>query len=98
MIAGFCRDSLGSAFIQQGNYRILKSESDQIIHPLQIGAVLRAGMTVEMSIVLREQAEARSKIEEHRCPRCRHINSKVITASGWVDWYDDQSFVGLGFI
>ena len=98
VITGFCRDSFGGALVQRGDYRILKSDDDQVIYPSQFGTILQAGMTVEMSIVLREQAEERWGGEEHRCPRCGHINRKVITSSGWVDWYDYNYFICMSAV
>ncbi|KZP05385.1 hypothetical protein FIBSPDRAFT_355117 [Athelia psychrophila] len=61
------------------------TDSAGVINRLHFSTVLQPGMTVEMSVVLHERAE-RYGSEEHRCPRCNRINSKVITSSGWVSW------------
>lgn len=86
MIIGFCKDSAGSMLIQRGDYRILSSDDEEFIKPAEISAVLQPGMTVEMSIVLREPVAERYGSEKHRYPRCNHVNRKVITISGWVSW------------
>ncbi|KZP13559.1 hypothetical protein FIBSPDRAFT_131739 [Athelia psychrophila] len=84
VITGFCKYSAGGMLIQRGAYRILSSDDEEFINPTDISTVLQPGMTLEMSIVLREPAAERYGGEEHRCPRCNHINSKVITVSRWV--------------
>ncbi|KZP09482.1 hypothetical protein FIBSPDRAFT_239273 [Athelia psychrophila] len=86
VITGFCKDSAGGMLIRRGDYRILSSDDEEFTNPLEIATVLQPGMIVEMSIVLREPVAERYGREEHRCPRCNHINSKVITVSGWVSW------------
>lgn len=65
---------------------ILKQGNDQVITPEELSSTIRPGITVEMSIVLREQAPEEYGGTEHKCPRCSHMNSKVITPSGWVSW------------
>ncbi|KZP10891.1 hypothetical protein FIBSPDRAFT_937825 [Athelia psychrophila] len=84
VITGFCRDQAGGSRIQRGDYRILSLDDDEVINPTEFHTALQPGMTVGMTIVLREQSQERNSNKEHRCPRCNHINSKVITASGWV--------------
>lgn len=86
VITGYCKETAGSGLIQQGDYRILSSDDEEYINPTEISTALQPGMTVEMCIVLREPATKRYGREKHRCPRCNHINSKVITVSGWVSW------------
>ncbi|KAF7979909.1 hypothetical protein HWV62_40306 [Athelia sp. TMB] len=57
VIRGFCKGTYGGALVQRGDYRILRSDDDRVIHHSQFGTILQAGMTVEMSIVLREQGK-----------------------------------------
>ena len=86
---GFCGSVAGDEIVRRGDYRILQSEDDRFINPSQFSGSVRPGMTVEMSIVVREQTDDRQDrqgTQEHRCPRCKHINQKVITRSGWVSW------------
>ncbi|KAF7977373.1 hypothetical protein HWV62_3975 [Athelia sp. TMB] len=84
-MAGYCVKSVGGPLIQRGDYKILKPDDDQIIDPSQIGTVLQPGVTVEMGIVLREQAGDMEAGGEYKCPRCRHMNIRIITNSGWVN-------------
>ncbi|KZP12973.1 hypothetical protein FIBSPDRAFT_936589 [Athelia psychrophila] len=84
VISGFCRTLAGDALIQRGDYSILTPDDDQIIDRSKISSLVHAGMTVEMSVVLRQNARGNTSDEERTCPRCRHINRKVITKSGWL--------------
>lgn len=86
MVTGFCAGIAGSILIQQGDYKILRSDNEKYIDRKEFPTVLQPGMTVELCIVLREPVADRHGSKEHRCPRCDHLNSKVITVSGWVSW------------
>ncbi|KAF7982996.1 hypothetical protein HWV62_24610 [Athelia sp. TMB] len=72
VISGFCKGSAGSAIIQRGDYRILKPNDDVVISRSDISTELRPGMTVEMSIMLHEQAKDNSVPQWSRCPRCKY--------------------------
>ena len=85
MIVGFCRGVQGGEIVERGDYRILQQDNDQVIDPDQFSAAIRPEMTVEMSIVMREEMDE-GGAQEHKCPRCQHINQKVFTPSGWVSW------------
>ncbi|KAF7976386.1 hypothetical protein HWV62_6965 [Athelia sp. TMB] len=82
MITGFCKKSAGYPLVERGDYRILRAD-DTVIYPPDIAAALRPGMKVEMSIVLREQTSDRRASDTHRCPRCKHVDRKFVTKSGW---------------
>ncbi|KAF7968579.1 hypothetical protein HWV62_30067 [Athelia sp. TMB] len=88
VISGFCKGSAGSAIIQRGDYRILKPNDDVVISRSNISTELRPGMTVEMSIMLHEQAKDNSVPQWSRCPRCKYVNSRTITGSGWLDCHN----------
>ncbi|KZP32558.1 hypothetical protein FIBSPDRAFT_1036711 [Athelia psychrophila] len=85
VITRFCKNIAGSILIQQGDYKILTSDDEESIDPKDFSTVLQPGITVEMCIVLREPVTDRHGSEQHRCPRCNHVNTKVITVSGWVN-------------
>lgn len=85
IVAGFCKSIAGGAIIQRGDYKILNAD-DQVINPSCMSTMVRPGMTVEITIMMHRKAEANDGCE-HRCPRCSHVNSKVITTSGWVTWW-----------
>ena len=85
MITGFCTSFAGEEIIQRGDYRLLKPDDDQVIQPSNLYIVAQAGKTLEMSIVLHQQRHGNSR-DERKCPRCKHINRKIITASGWISW------------
>lgn len=82
VITGYCRSSAGNVLVQRGDYKILKQD-DQDIIPSELSAVIHPGMTVEMSIVIRQQTQEDA---EHTCPRCNYANRKVLTNSGWIHW------------
>ncbi|KZP08420.1 hypothetical protein FIBSPDRAFT_1052392 [Athelia psychrophila] len=84
VIVGHSKSFAGDSLVQRGDYMILKQGNDQVITPEELSSTIRPGITVEMSIVLREQAPEEYGGTEHKCPRCSHMNSKVITPSGWV--------------
>ena len=75
----------GEEIIQRGDYRILKPDDDQVINRSDLSRVAQAGKTFEMSIVLHQQKHADAR-DERKCPRCKFLNRKVITASGWMSW------------
>ena len=86
MVAGFCKDSAGFNLIQRGDYRILGSKDEKFINPEDIAAVLRPGMKVEMSIILFEVEQRKETYKAYNCPRCTHVNKRIVTLSGWSDW------------
>ncbi|KZP08415.1 hypothetical protein FIBSPDRAFT_262250 [Athelia psychrophila] len=84
VIVGYCESFAGDSLVQRGDYRILKQDNNQYIAPSELSTTIRPGMTVEMSIVLRERTPAKHGGAEHKCPRCGRVNRTVITVSGWV--------------
>ncbi|KZP26726.1 hypothetical protein FIBSPDRAFT_1040489 [Athelia psychrophila] len=83
VITGYCKSVAGDALVQRGDYRILNQDDSQVITPAELSTDIHPGMTVEMIIVLRQQKQEDGG-SENKCPRCSHINKKVITASGWI--------------
>lgn len=61
---------------------ILSGDDDSVIGPSDLPEAARVGEIMEMSIIVREKLGA----EDRRCPRCRFINQKEITRSGWFIW------------
>ncbi|KZP08193.1 kinase-like protein [Athelia psychrophila] len=84
VIAGFCKGAAGDILVQRRDYRILKSDSNQVIDPLDFHTALQSGMTYAMTIVLRRKTQEGRVNEEHKCPNCNLANRKAITVSGWV--------------
>ncbi|KAF7982771.1 hypothetical protein HWV62_26680 [Athelia sp. TMB] len=85
VIAGHCSNFAGYSIIQRGDYQILKSEDGQAIDRSELSTIVQPGMTVEMSIVLRQQMKEMASDEQCICPRCGHMNSDASIASDWVN-------------
>ncbi|KAF7969335.1 hypothetical protein HWV62_27727 [Athelia sp. TMB] len=85
VIAGHCSNFAGDSIIQRGDYQILKSEDGQAINRSELSTIVQPGMTVEMSIVLRQQMKEMASDEQCICPRCGHMNSDASIASDWVN-------------
>jgi hypothetical protein len=57
---------------------------NKVINPLEFPDAVSSGMTIEMSITLRQNAsENRGK----KCPRCGHVdNISIIGDDDWIEW------------
>jgi hypothetical protein len=57
---------------------------NKFIDPLKFSDSVSSGMTIEMSITLRQNAsENRGK----KCPRCGHVdNISIIGDDDWIEW------------
>ena len=94
VITGYCKHFVGDELVQRGDYRILRSDDDQVIISSELSAVILPGMTVEMAIVLRQRAAEGFFESDHSCPRCNYVNKKIFTTSGWVNWLVSSNFLG----
>ncbi|KAJ6529183.1 hypothetical protein DFH09DRAFT_1185384 [Mycena vulgaris] len=80
--AYYPQDRAGSRHISEGSYNLLHS-NDGLILPLSKSSMkLRAGMTFEMSMVLRERANFFD--QQRTCPRCKkQAKSELIPQTSW---------------
>jgi hypothetical protein len=57
---------------------------NKVIKPSDFPDSVTSGMTIEMSIVLRQRASIYSV---KKCPRCGHINNiSFASDDGWIEW------------
>ncbi|KAJ7487848.1 hypothetical protein FB451DRAFT_1225686 [Mycena latifolia] len=80
--AYYPKDRAGSQHISEGSYHLLCSDDGRILPLSQSSFQLRAGMTLEMSMVLRQRANF---LQQRRtCPRCRkQAKSEIIPQTSW---------------
>ncbi|KAJ7788409.1 hypothetical protein B0H14DRAFT_2948864, partial [Mycena olivaceomarginata] len=72
----------GSRHIKEGLYHLLHSSEGLISRLSPVGMALKPGMTLEMSMVLRERANFFK--QRRTCPRCKHESkSEPIAQTGW---------------
>lgn len=78
----------GDSFVRRGDYKILAQDNNQVIFPEDFPSAVYPGLTVDMSIVLRQILEVGDDNDEYPCPRCKFMNrdKKATLASGWVTW------------
>jgi hypothetical protein len=75
-----CKDRVGIAYIERGDYEVIRPEDSQIILRSELGSIIQPGMKLELSIVMWQRMA-----DQKMCPRCCHINSQV-DVNGWIDW------------
>lgn len=82
IINGYCKDRAGNRFIKRGEYEVVGNQDNQIISRSQFPGVVKSGMILEMSIIVRQRT---TTLQDHKrtCPRCGHYNS---SGSGWIEW------------
>jgi hypothetical protein len=86
IIKGYFKNRPGSRYIERGAYLLLHVENNgqiRTIKPLQLANTVKAGMTLEMGIVLRRETTFHH--HKAKCPRCDHINWGT-PASDWMEW------------
>lgn len=86
IITGFCRGRVGNHYVEQGDYQVISPADNRRIEPTQLAQRVKAGMVLEMSIVVHQMSAFQdSKV---RCPRCGHINLGAIASdsNGWIEW------------
>ena len=79
-ISELCKGSAGHEFIERRDFRML--HNNKFIDPLEFPDRVVSGMTIEMSIILRQRTSSQSKT---KCPRCGYSGS-VPVGDGWVEW------------
>lgn len=81
MINGYCVNRIGQAFIERGDYQIVRPENNQIIDRFGFAKAVKEGDIFEMSVILKSQEKTREK-----CPRCSHANACSSPEDGWIRW------------
>ncbi|KAJ6590719.1 hypothetical protein DFH09DRAFT_1274138 [Mycena vulgaris] len=80
--AYYPHDRAGSRHISEGSYHLLHSNDGLVLPLSKLGLKLRAGMTLEMSMVLRERANFFD--QQRTCPRCKkQAKSELIPQTSW---------------
>lgn len=72
---------MGVKFVERGDFELIRSDDYQIVDYHNLADAVQPGMTLEMSIILREGHNLNPKI----CPRCGHMNAMLVTKT-WVEW------------
>jgi Ubiquitin-like domain len=80
IIKAYFHDRPGARYVERGDYRISSAEDGQVVGPSQLTSAAEAGIVLEMSIILRQEADT------EKCPRCSFMNSRVTTIRGWIEW------------
>jgi hypothetical protein len=63
----------------------MRAEDGQVILPSVFAREIGSGVTLEMSIVLRQKTDFQDA--KTRCPRCKFMNLSVTTVRGWFEWW-----------
>lgn len=74
-------DAVGRRLIETGQYNLTFNGTGYIIDPAKWSNFVRAGVTIEMSIILTPGGYE----ERQRCPRCRAKDSNLLVDS-WKEW------------
>jgi len=91
IIKGYFKNRAGSDYVERGDYHILRAEDNQTIASSELGRTVKAGMLLEMSIIMRQTTPL--KAHETKCPRCHHTNSDAMLINGWVEWKVSQPYL-----
>jgi len=73
--------SMGRRFIDRGEYQLIHGHDRKIIDKSRWTYEVKAGITVEISILLRIKAE-----KERMCPHCQTIFLGEVKRRKWVIW------------
>ena len=85
VINGYCKNRIGDHFIKRGAYQVVRAADGRVISASEFAAKVKSGMKIEISIVLRQNADFQDA--KTKCPRCRHINFNVVSGGGdWIEW------------
>jgi hypothetical protein len=70
----------GSDFVERGDYRLVRGGDKTVMGPMEWPRIKKAGLTIEMSILLRTRNE-----DDATCPGCRtRFEGRAI--DGWAQW------------
>ena len=73
----------GQQYVERGEYDISCHEGKQIIDAQEWERMVKVGIVLEMSIILRRMD---SEDTRKNCPRCRRRNSSAVPDEGWIVW------------
>ncbi|KAI0043486.1 hypothetical protein FA95DRAFT_375942 [Auriscalpium vulgare] len=77
-------DKAGRRIVEQGSYDIFRDDGKTKIFPFEWKAAVVAGMTVEMSMIVRTWMNSAC------CPRCRCVGTGSPLTNGWLEWCAQQ--------
>lgn len=80
MINGYCRDRVGSRFIERGDYQMVLSEDGTTMETSVFATTVEPGMVLEMSIVVSLADEI-----PKQCPKCQ-CTDPGIADGAWIEW------------
>lgn len=87
IIKGYSNDSPGSRFVKRGEYQVLRTEDSRIIRRSEFDFTVKAGMKLEISIIIRRGAALQKS-----CPVCRQGNLNDNRPNGWIEWKVPPNF------
>ncbi|KAF8586183.1 hypothetical protein K439DRAFT_1631944, partial [Ramaria rubella] len=82
ILQGYCKDRIGNRYVDRGDYHILSAEGS-LIPRREFASSVKAGVVVEMSIIIRMRRTQREG--KNVCPRCRCANTNGIPNQGWFE-------------
>ncbi|KAJ7211777.1 hypothetical protein GGX14DRAFT_565005 [Mycena pura] len=74
------RREAGGHYVERGDYKIVSPAGD-IIQPPQFDRIIKAGLTLEISIIKRVR-------ESRRCPQCGFTKSPTLDVGQWITCYN----------
>ena len=77
--------------MNRGDYELIIPYDGQIIRRSEFASTVQPGMTVEMSIILRQDKAFQDN--KQKCPRCHHLNRHAADAGGWIEWKVPFTFI-----
>ena len=84
IIIGYCKGRVGIDYVEQGDYQVINPTDNKRIDAVDLPRRAKLGMTLEMSIVVRQKST--SQDNKATCPRCRHVNLNSTSDNGWIEW------------
>lgn len=81
IINRYCENTIGSDFIQRGEYRIIRAHDNTVIERSKFAGTVRPETKFEISIVMRQ-----TKKFTKQCPQCGNSNYNVSVICGWIKW------------
>lgn len=91
---GHCKGVAGFSLVENGDFRLLRSEDSQTITPSHFVSAVQPGTVFEISIVLRQAQHFETT--RRICPCCLYANSGVYQ-DGWIEWQVSISAFGYSY-
>ena len=83
IIQSYCKNRLGNRFIERADYELVGTVGHGSTSLSEFTSVVKPGMSVELSIIVRQTALLQ---EEQKCLRCGFANSVVTAQNVWIEW------------